>query len=212
MQGRPAHQLLLAERAPVLGLHGMLGECMNPHLVTLWAQEAAVGTAEHLGNTYRWRWSQERGGGPTISVSRIECNTAPISRFRRRSQTGRHLNPLSPQPALETGSPLGLGQSLAQVATLTSLSGSCPNPTASPPSLHSGFCLPFGVSSPVSDTLINFPAFQLAFRQPFLPTPHWLPFLWNTSFLLCILWAKVLPVWLPQVPQHRLQEVLLVCP
>lgn len=49
VQGRPAHQLLLAERAPVLGLHSMLGECMNPHLVTLWAQEAAVGTAEHLG-------------------------------------------------------------------------------------------------------------------------------------------------------------------
>jgi hypothetical protein len=51
VQGRPAHQLLLAEWAPVLGLHGMLGECMDPHLVTLWAQEATVGTAEDLGNT-----------------------------------------------------------------------------------------------------------------------------------------------------------------
>lgn len=52
VKGRPAHQLLLAEWAPVLGLHGMLGECMDSHLVTLWAQEATVGTAEDLGNTY----------------------------------------------------------------------------------------------------------------------------------------------------------------
>lgn len=65
VKGRSAHQLLLAERAPVLGLHSMLGECMNPHLVTLWAQEAAVGTAEYLGNTYGWRRSQERGGKGT---------------------------------------------------------------------------------------------------------------------------------------------------
>lgn len=65
VQAGPAHQLLLAERAPVLGLHGMLGECMNPHLVTLWAQEAAEGTAENLGNTYGWSRSQERGGWGT---------------------------------------------------------------------------------------------------------------------------------------------------
>lgn len=49
VQGRSAHQLLLAQRAPVLRLHCMLGECMSPHLLGLRAQEAAVWTAVHLG-------------------------------------------------------------------------------------------------------------------------------------------------------------------
>lgn len=62
VQGRPAHQLLLAQWAPVLGLHCMLGECMNPHLVGLWAQEAAVWTAVYLGAHGWWRGCQGRVG------------------------------------------------------------------------------------------------------------------------------------------------------
>lgn len=65
VQGRPAHQLLLAQRAPVLGLHCMLGECMSPHLVRLWAQEAAVRTAVYLGAHGWWRGVSGKVG-PTI--------------------------------------------------------------------------------------------------------------------------------------------------
>lgn len=49
VQGGPAHQLLLAQRTPVLGLHCVLGERVSPHLLRLWAQEAAVWAAEDLG-------------------------------------------------------------------------------------------------------------------------------------------------------------------
>lgn len=65
VQGRPAHQLLLAQRAPVLGLHCMLGECVSPHLVRLWAQEATVWTAVYLRAHGGWRGYQGRVG-PTI--------------------------------------------------------------------------------------------------------------------------------------------------
>lgn len=216
VQGRPAHQLLLAERAPVLGLHGMLGECMNSHLVTLWAQEAAVRTAEYLGNTYGWRRSQERGGGPTISVSRIQCNTVPISNLGDGSQTGRHLNPLSPQLALKAGNPLGLGQRSSLGCYFDFLLCRCPTPI----SLPCPFTLVFAsllVSFLVSDTLVNFPAFLLALHQP-CPSLAFLP----TACLFCEiplffcafsgLRFLILPVSLLQMPQHLLQKVLLVCP
>lgn len=68
VQGGPAHQLLLAEWAPVLGLHSMLGECMDPHLVRLWAQEAAVWTAVYLG-THRGGW----GGGGGVREEVDHC-------------------------------------------------------------------------------------------------------------------------------------------
>lgn len=75
VQGRPAHQLLLAQRTPVLGLHCMLGECMSPHLVGLWAQEAAVWTAEHLG-VHEW-WRKCQGGGDPPSPSPVFLNISP---------------------------------------------------------------------------------------------------------------------------------------
>lgn len=49
VQGGPAHQLLLAQWASVLRLHCMLGEGVSSHLLTLWAQEATIGTAVYLG-------------------------------------------------------------------------------------------------------------------------------------------------------------------
>lgn len=75
VQGRSAHQLLLAQRTPVLGLHCMLGEGVSPHLFGLRAQEAAVWTAEYLGAHGLGRRCQRRMG-PTITQPFVFLATA----------------------------------------------------------------------------------------------------------------------------------------
>lgn len=77
VQGRPAHQLLLAQRASVLGLHCMLGECMSPHLVRLRAQEAAVWTAVYLRGTWQWRGCQGWGDPPSLSLWLLDIAQSP---------------------------------------------------------------------------------------------------------------------------------------
>lgn len=110
---------------------------MNPHLVRLWAQEAAIWTAVYLGNTYGWWRSQGRGGTHYFTVTRIQCNTLPISVLRR-------------QPVLEAGNCAGLRQRPSLDCYFDSL-------LCQLPSFHPGFCLPSGVSFPM-DILASLPA------------------------------------------------------
>lgn len=153
----------------------MLGECMNPHLLRLWAQEAAIWTAVYLGNIYRWWRSQGRGGTHYFTVNRIQCNTCPTSVFRR-------------QPVLEAGNCAGLGQRPSLGCYFESL-------LCQLPSFHSGFCLPSGVSFP--HVWIPSPIFQLtggpilasALSLALTPTPLPVffcqipPFFWTLSDL-----------------------------
>lgn len=141
----------------------------------------------------------------------FNATLSPCPHLGDRSQTGRHLNPLSPQPALKAGNPLGLGQRPSLGCYFDFLLCRCvPCP----------FTLVFAsllVSFLVSDTLVNFPAFLLALHQP-CPSLAFLP----TACLFCEIPLSfcafsglrflILPVLLLQIPQHLLQKVLLVCP
>lgn len=128
----------------------MLGECMNPHLVRLWAQEAAIWTAIYLGNTYGWWRSQGRGGTHYFTVTRIQCNTLPISVLGR-------------QPVLEADNCTGLGQRPSPDCYFDSL-------LCQLPSFHPGFCLPSGVSFPM-DILASLPILASALSLALTPTP-----------------------------------------
>lgn len=158
VQGRPAHQLLLAQRTPVLGLHCMLGKCMSPHLIGLWAQETAVWTAEHLGVHEWWRRCQG-GGDPPSPSSVLEHITTPHSQFRGsepQMKASRHQHGSSQRQ--EAGSfliSLSLGQRPGLYFPVPSFLLCQPSPSI----LASGF--------PVS-ALLTSPANSMA---PYLPPP-----------------------------------------